>query len=385
MSLFKNFKKVSILKVSLNTFFSLFLSITLGFSFTTQALAQSIPTPDFTSGGSGQTSLQSIGLDTSSTDTLGGDPNIPFTAKYPAIKEDLVTDISPEVPKPGDNVIISVETYGMDINTQLITWKQNGVEQLKGIGQKKFNFTMGQSGTLTKIDVVVSPKNAPAIKKSWSFSPVDVDILWQANTYTPPFYKGKALFTPEADITFVAMPNIVVAGKRLDPSDIVYNWKVDGDVDGDNSGFGKNTFAYTGPIVLKPTLIQAEVYAAANKSYTGINGFTLSNVYPQAIFYEDSPVYGTLFNKSIRNQFSTKADAVNMVVSPYFFSTPDKNTNIQYTWNLNSSATDIPTDQNSALFKRKANDGGTANVSVVITNPLKILQKAVINLGLLFN
>lgn len=382
MSLLKS-KKIGSLKRFLNTVLIVLFFTILSLNFNTIASAQTIPTPDFTNGGSGGISLQSLGIDTSTE--LGGDPNVPFTAKYPAIKEDLVIDISPEVPKPGDIVTISIETYGIDINTQLILWKQNGLDQLKGIGQKKFSFTMGQSGTLTKIDVTVSPKNAPTITKSWTFSPVDVDILWEANTYTPPFYKGKALFTPEADVTFVAMPNIVVGGKRIDPSDIVYNWKIDGEVDGDSSGFGKNTFAYTGSIVLKPALIQAEVYAATNKSYTGINGFTLSNVYPQAIFYEDSPLYGTLYNRSIRNQFSTRTDAVNMVVAPYFFSTPDKNANILYDWNLNSSATDIPTDQNSALFKRKVNNGGTANVSVVITNPLKILQKAVINLGLLFN
>ena len=285
--------------------------------------AQSLPTPDFTSGGGGQSSLQSLGIDTSTE--LGGDPNIPFSGKYPAIKEELVTDISPENPKPGEIVTISIETYGIDINTQPILWKQNGVNQLKGVGQKKFSFTMGPSGTVTSIEVIVSPKNAPAITKTFKFAPVDVDILWQANTYTPPFYKGKALFTPEADVTFVAMPNIVVKGKRLDPSDIVYNWSVDGEVDGDSSGFGKDTFGYTGSIILRPSVIGAQVYAAADKNLTGSNNFTLSNVYPQALFYEDNPLYGILYNRAVRNQYSTPNDSVNFAVAPYFFSTSDKN------------------------------------------------------------
>jgi len=315
-----------------------------------------------------------------------GDPNIPFTSKFPQIKEQVVTEVVPEVPKPGDEVTITAELYGdIDLNATLITWSINGVTSLRGVGKKEFKFIMGDSGKLTTVDFEATPDNAPAITKTWNFAPVDVDILWQANTYTPPFYKGKALFTPEANVTFIALPNIIIGGKRVDPTDIVYKWKVDRTVDGENSGFGKSSYDFTGSIILKPTLIQAEVYAASNNAFKGINGFQISHVFPQALMYEDSPIYGILFNKTLTNQHTAKSDEVELSIVPYFFSTAGKNEAVSYKWDLNNNPLAIPESQNSAIFRRKDDKKGSAGVSVTITNPSKILQKATASLGLLFN
>jgi hypothetical protein len=312
--------------------------------------------------------------------------DLPFTAKFPQIKEQVVSEVSPEIPKPGDEVEITTELYGdIDLNATLITWRVNGEVQLKGVGKKKFTFIMGNTGELTTVDFEANPINAPLITKTWNFAPVDVDILWQANTYTPPFYKGKALFTPEANVTFIALPNIIIGGKRVDPSDIVYNWKVNRTVDGENSGFGKNSYDYTGSIILKPVLIQAEVYAASNKAFKGLNGFQLSHVFPQTLIYEDNPIYGILFNKALRNQHTVKSDEIQLSLVPYFFSTEGKNESVTYKWNLNNNALAIPDFQNSAIFRRKDDKKGTANVSVITGNPSKILQKTVANLGLIFN
>jgi hypothetical protein len=325
--------------------------------------------------------------DSASTGEPGvGDPNVPFTSKFPQIKEQVVSEVSPEIPKPGDEVTITTELYGdIDLNTTLITWKVNGVVELKGVGKKEFIFIMGNTGKVTTVEFEADPKNAPLITKTFTFAPVDVDILWQANTYTPPFYKGKALFTPEANVTFIALPNIIIGGKRVDPSDVVYKWKVDRTVDGANSGFGRNSYDYTGSIILRPVLIQAEVYAATNDSFKGINGFQLSHVFPQALVYEDNPLYGILFNKALRNQYTIKDDEVELSVIPYFFSTEGKNSAVTYKWNLNSATLPIPTFQSSAIFRRQDDKKGSANIALIIGNPSKILQKASIALGLVFN
>ncbi|MCF7865583.1 MAG: hypothetical protein K9M11_03705 [Candidatus Pacebacteria bacterium] len=319
-------------------------------------------------------------------DSTTSTKDLPFTAKFPQIKEQVVSDVSPEIPKPGEEVTISTELYGdIDLNTTLITWKVNGEVKLKGVGKKVFTFTMGATGKLMTVDFEASPKNAPLITKTFSFAPIDVDILWQANTYTPPFYKGKALFTPESNVTFIALPNIIIGGERVDPSDMVYNWKVDRTVDGENSGFGRSSYDYTGAIILKPVLIQAEVYAAANSAFKGLNGFQLTHVFPQALAYEDNPIYGILFNKALRNQFTIKDNEVQLSFVPYFFSTEGKNESVTYKWNLNNNPLAIPDFQNSAIFRRKDDKKGTANVSVTIGNPSKILQKASAYLGLVFN
>ncbi len=305
------------------------------------------------------------------------DPStLSFPAKYPQIQEQIDVNIKPEIPRPGETVTITVEAYGTDLNVHPISWKNNGVEVLKGIGQKKFVFVMGNSGTVTNIDLTISPKNAPQIKRFYTFAPIDVDILWQADTYTPPFYKGKALYTPESVVSFTALPNILIGKEKIDPTEAVYKWTQDYEVQGDKSGFGKNTYKFTGPIILQPVSIQVEAYAATNKSIVGLNRYTLSNVYPQAVVYENNPIYGTLFNRAVNNGYLLKQREVKFSVFPYFFSTDNKNDKVAYDWALDDSPLDIPIFENSTIFRRTDNLRGQAKISVGISEDTKALQVA---------
>jgi hypothetical protein len=122
--------------------------------------------------------------------------------------------------------------------------------------------------------------------------------------------------------------------------------------------------------------VQAEVYAAINKSMKGINSFELNNVYPQAIAYEDSPLYGTLFNRAVNGGFALKQKEVKFSVFPYFFSTDNKNDKVSYDWALDDSPLDIPILENSTVFRRTDNQRGLAKISIGISEDTKALQVA---------
>lgn len=313
--------------------------------------------------------------DLSSFDPNGDNAGVDLPSKFPQIVEQISTDVSPEVPKAGDKVTITVEAYGTNLNTHPISWSINGVKKLEGVGKKSFTFIMGDAGKVENVDLVISPAGAPRITRRFTFNPVDVDVLWQADTYTPPFYKGKALYTPEAHLTFVALPNITnTSGSRINPSDVVYTWKVDREVQGDLSGYGVNTFDFNGPILLTPKLIQTEVYPASNPTQRGLNGITVTPTSPEGILYEDNPLYGILYNKAVPSQYTLTSPEIKFTVAPYFFSTNNKNLNISYNWNLNTASLNIPDYQNSAIFRRTDDSEGQAIVSVGLTSTNKLLQ-----------
>lgn len=323
-----------------------------------------IETPDFTA-----------------NDKTAIDPSLlSIPARIPGLEEQVDVSVFPENPKPGDEVTIIVNTYGIDINTNLIVWKINGKETLKGVGQKKFVFKVGNTGTETKVDLFVFPKNGPTIEKNFSFIPVDVDILWQAKTYTPPFYKGKALYTPESEVVFTSLPNISVNGTRIDPTDVVYKWKLNYDLDNDASGFGKNSYLFKSPIILRENLIQSSIYSASSPEIQGTNQVNLINTYPSAIIYEDNPLLGVLFNKSVKNEFNLKDTEVKLAAYPYYFSTTNKNSLVNYKWNIDQTSLGIPQNQNSVIFRRVSKTKGSASVNVTIGNQSHILQQA--NTGL---
>ncbi len=325
------------------------------------ATASAQITPDFTSG------------DNSSADTS----NMSLPEKYPQIEEQLDISVEPDVPKPGDEVTVTVQSYGMDLNTQLLTWKINGVEKLKGVGQKKFTFTLGDAGSVSIVQLTITTASGFQISKSLDFSPVNVDVIWQANTYTPPFYKGKALYTPEANVTFVAMPNIISGSKRVDPSNVVYTWKLNYEVQGSLSGFGRNTFDFTGPIFIRPSTIEASAYAAENAALKGSSKVTVTPENPLALVYEDNPLLGVLFNKEIGAEFPLRQNEVKVAAYPFFFSTSNKNSKVDYNWSLNTNPVGgLPSTQNNLTLRRTDSSAGQSLVSLYIGNDSKILQEA---------
>ncbi len=343
-----------------------------------QAWAQNTTPSDATSTDSGisQTPLDLSSIPGFDKIDYSNPDSLSLPAKLPQIQEQVTTTVYPEIPRPNQDVRITAEAYGTDLNTHLIVWKVNGKEALKGIGEKVFRFTMGDSGVVTNVEMTISPKNAPDIVRNFSFTPIDVDILWEADTYTPPFYKGKALFSMESTVNFVALPNIIVNGSKLNNQDVVYKWKIDRKIQNGISGYGKNSMSYTGPIIYKNPLIQAEIYSANDPTIKGLNGTTINYINTKALVYEDNPRYGILFNKAIVGNYSMQSNEVKFSAFPYFFSTKNKNSSsAQYTWNLNSYRLNIPQDQNSAIFRRKDSAAGNSVIAVDVQNPNRIFQR----------
>lgn len=307
-----------------------------------------------------------------------------LSEKIPSLDEQIDLKVIPENPKPESEVTVEVNMYGADINRLLIVWKINGKEVEKGIGMKKFKFVNGPAGVLTKVDVVIFPKSGAPIQRSLSFSPINVDILWQAKTYTPPFYKGKALFTPESEIEILSFPYALNGSTRIDPNQMVYKWKLNYELDDSASGFGKNTFQFKGPIILRENFFQSTVYSSANPEIQGVNTLKLNHVSPQVVLYEDNPIFGVLYNRSIKGEYTLKDGESKISATPLFFSTKNKNEKVGYVWELDSNKVDVPKYQNSVIFKRNNSVKGSAFLRLIIDNSSHILQRATVSLNLLY-
>src|SRR5688572_16598777 len=84
----------------------------------------------------------------------------------------------------------------------------------------------------------------------------EVDLLWQAETYTLPFYKGKALWSKESRVKLLAIPRGPGVGN---PLNLTYKWTKNGTVLGNINGVGKNTIAFTDSIISRPQTIQVDI------------------------------------------------------------------------------------------------------------------------------
>jgi hypothetical protein len=206
-----------------------------------------------------------------------------------------------------------------------------------------------------------------------------VDLLWQGNTYTPPFYEGRALWSKQSKITFTAIPHIFGAnGQRLDPSTLIYRWSKDGTIYGDASGIGVNTFSFVDSIFSKPqtvtvAIIQTQTTDTIQDTVLASESAALVPTKPSLSVYEISPLYGPLFNKDISDSFALKNKEVSFGVFPFFFSTPGVGSSIlSYAWRTGGGQA---ATTNRVTYRAPDGASGDSAISIKVTHKDKASQE----------
>src|SRR3990167_4013379 len=73
-----------------------------------------------------------------------------------------------------------------------------------------------------------------------------VNLLWEANTYTPPFYRGHSAVTPGSEVTVVADAYLYDGrGNKLDDASLNFDWRKDNRAISSASGLGGKTLVFT--------------------------------------------------------------------------------------------------------------------------------------------
>jgi len=303
--------------------------------------------------------------------------DLPIPTQIPDLEEQVEGTMNPQYPSPGEKVTITLEAYGTDLNQAMIVWSINGTETLRGRGQKVLSLVAGSLGESQIIRAAISPINGIPVTKTFYVNPQSIDIVWQADTYIPPFYRGKAMFSPQTKVTLVAMPNIADQnGAQVSPSDVVYKWKKDFVVLGKNSGYGAQTLSYIGDILMQPVNIGIE--ASINSGNTAATYLDLAPTSPILGLYEQSPIYGTLYNREISGIFDFgNSSEKNILVVPYFFSAESKASfSLAYEWSINGSIINVPSDQSTMTLRNSENLEGQSQIGVTVSNEKNFLEGA---------
>ncbi|MDD5318398.1 MAG: hypothetical protein PHF79_01055 [Candidatus Pacebacteria bacterium] len=300
-----------------------------------------------------------------------------ITSQIPEIQEQATVTVDPEIPKPNDSVSVSIEAFGIDLDRANVSWAVNGKTFTSGTGLKSLNLNAGPIGKVTKIDITVTPINGPAFTRSVTIAPADVDLIWEADSYTPPFYKGKALYSYQDNVRVVALPTLISNGSQVSRSNIIYNWKKNYTAYADKSGFGINYFDVTGNILTKPDNVAVEVSSAQDSSTKAANDVDLIPGDPQVALYEDNPLYGILFNRALQGSYNLNQAEVKVAAYPYFFGTNAKNgSTLGYAWSINNNSIDVPTNQNEVVFRQATKEKGQSDIAVQINSTDKLLEQA---------
>ena len=281
-------------------------------------------------------------------------------ASDPNAESVLVTN-SPENPQPGDTVSFNVTSYLSDLDTASVTWYVNNSKVTSGTGARAFSTKLGGIGTKTVVKVVVRTKEGNTITQVIPFSSVSVDLLWEAHSYTPPFYKGKALLTAQESVRIVAVPHLNKSTTSLSPTNLIYTWSKDGRVLGSESGYGHNTLDLDQSTTYKPVTISVKV-TSKDTSIDAEKSLSLNPTSPALVAYASSPALGTLYNQALQGNMQLADKELNIALVPYYFNTTSRVfPHVVYAWSINDSV--VSHSSNSILTVR--NSATTTGISQI--------------------
>lgn len=293
------------------------------------------------------------------------------------VSESVDIKTLPELPSANQDASVRIESYSFDLNSSEIIWALNGVIKDKGIGKKDFDFKTGAIGTVSLIKILIKTKDGKNIEKSLVIRPAGVDIVWQADSFVPPFYRGKALYSYQSRITVVALPEFTnSAGVKINPEKLIYKWSKDGSVLGGISGYGKNKFSFTKLSISSPPEIEVEV-SSDDKKIRASGSITIEPGEPKTVLYENNPLYGIIYEKAVANNFKMNESEITLAVAPYFFGLEELNSGkVKYNWSMNGQNLNDKQDSKGITFRNADGGSGSTRVSVDLQNEVKELQSA---------
>ncbi len=284
--------------------------------------------------------------------------------------------LSPVYPQTGTTVTASVSSSNINIQSATIVWLLDGEIQ-QGVGSTNFSFTVEDVGSSQTLGVLVQTPTGQALAKTITIRPSEVTLLWEANTYTPPFYQGRSLYTSGSTIRAEAIANFVDNnGKPYRSSELLYTWSKNGTVLGSSSGVNRATLVTSGPKFFGNYILSVTV-RAPDGLQTSRSSARIETIDPIILLYENDPLIGIKYHTAIGSaQSLSGATLFKVQAVPYFMDTESANGPfLDYTWSINR--TNVLGEENSPStlsVQLSAEKNIATRIQVIVDHALYLLQ-----------
>ncbi|OGI68747.1 hypothetical protein A3A05_00230 [Candidatus Nomurabacteria bacterium RIFCSPLOWO2_01_FULL_41_12] len=289
----------------------------------------------------------------------------------------ILANVVPPNPAPFEDVNIILNSYADNLDNVSITWFLNGKNVSSGIGKKSFSLKAPAAGSETMVVAVISLPDGD-IETKVTIRPSLMVLLWQANdSYVPPFYRGKAMPSPDSKVKVVAIPEIKNSGGGLvDPKNMTYYWKKDYTNMSGDSGYGKNFFFYTNDYLETSNNISVTA-STVDQRYGNQANINIGITEPKILFYKNDKNMGTIWDRALASPYRINGDET-VVATPYFISPKELlNPRLVWNWFINDNIVSVlGFKKNFMPLKTQEGISGTSKLRLEIENRDKIFQKA---------
>lgn len=287
--------------------------------------------------------------------------------------------LTPEHPRPHQSVEARVHSATVNVSSATIIWLVNEEIVQQGPGETSFVFEAPALGETLHVTVLVQAADEQVFSDTITIHPTEVVLLWEAETFTPPFYRGRALYTSGSSIRAEARATIIDENGRIYPSEeLTYTWRRNDSVLGSHSGLGKNTLVIEGPKFFSDDILSVEA-RTKDGVLTASAAVLIATNEPQVLLYEEDPLIGTTYHRAIETGHAFRDSAqVSLQAVPLFMDALRPNdARLLYTWNVNSTDVEPNTNEPSLVnFSFNAPEDFSTNAQIVVEHVTHLLQAA---------
>ena len=277
--------------------------------------------------------------------------------------------LSPNQPEPGETVGISAESPIVDLTRSTLEWRADGKIIGSAVGLTHITVTAGPLGSVTTVSLSVAGPDGSILKTSTDITPARIDLIYDSNSYIPPFYRGRALPSAGTTVRVVAIPHFTgVARTEPAPSDVSYVWKRNGRILSNLSGYGAGNIRVPAPALYSSDTLSVDATTRDGRGSAHVD-MTVPSVTPFLLLYEDHPLFGiTMFHALQKNEVIPDTE-MTFAAEPYFADARNADDHVlTYTWRVNNELVTSTSSEQSKLTISGGKTGGDAQIALSLNH-----------------
>ncbi|HWO07726.1 MAG TPA: hypothetical protein VNM40_04075 [Candidatus Paceibacterota bacterium] len=284
--------------------------------------------------------------------------------------------LTPAHPAPGQTVQLSIQTYALDLRRSMVVWYVNDREILRGIDRREASVVVGNLGTETAIRVIAEDEEGLVATAEAIIRPTEIDLLWEADSYVPPFYGGRTLPGTNSTIRAQAIARFrTPSGAPIDDSNIVYTWYRNDAIVAD--GRGKSSVTVSGPSLFGADTLRV-VAVSADKTLSAETSVRIPAVDPFVMLHENHPLFGVLYHRSLEPGATTLETEQKVTAVPYFADIVSPGEpSLLYEWTVNGATIAPDPEEPQTLTITAEGYTGPADIELSLMSARDIFLHAV--------
>ena len=276
--------------------------------------------------------------------------------------------VSPRFPEPNESVTATLNDYSVNTSGASIAWFIDGTEVPNSKNQRSVSFTTGQLGSSLQVLAITTLPNGSVLRAQDTITPIRVDILIEADTRVPAFYKGRAIPAIGGSVQLTALP---FTGANRSAESYAYTWRVGDTVQGGGSRFGQNSISFTADF-------QKQIQVSVDVIDTDGTILSSESIYvpladPELYFYEINPLRG-MSEVAMGSNFIFIGEEIQVRAEPYFIDNALFSAAPHQQWKLNGQTITNPNPDQQEITLRRSGENGSFTLEYHIRNLQQLLQ-----------